>query len=398
MIEKIINPQETITIADHPRRSLLEQAAQERILLFDGAMGTMIQQLHLIEEDWHCPAIITHLKEPPSPLQGNNDLLVLAQPEAIRDIHTAYLKAGTDIICTNSFNATAISQADYGTQALVGTVNFEAARLARETADAWSTEQKPRFVAGALGPTNQTASLSPRVTDPGYRAVTFEDLSLSYEEAAHALIRGGCDLLILETIFDTLNAKAALYAIDRLFAKIGLCLPLIISGTITDRAGRTLSGQTAEAFWYSIRHACPFAVGFNCALGAAELRPHIASLATAADVRISAYPNAGLPNEMGGYDETPEMTATHIAAWADDGLVNLVGGCCGTTPAHIAAIGDAIAGIKPRLVPSHPPALRLSGLEPFILPASNGAQTDILDEDTSLLENKKPIFTPEVRL
>lgn len=343
----------------------LYAAAEARILVLDGAIGTMIQQRSLEEADYRGE----RFTDWPSDVKGNNDLLNLAQPDVIRDIHEAYFAAGADFASTNTFNATVISQADYGMESLAREMNVAGARLAREAADAWTARQpdRPRFVAGSLGPTNRTASISPEVTDPGFRNVTFEDLRAAYREAAEGLMEGGCDLILLETVFDTLNAKAALFAVDGLFEERGERLPVMISGTITDLSGRTLSGQTPEAFWISMRHARPFSIGFNCALGAAQLRPHVAELARIADARICAYPNAGLPNAFGGYDETPEETAAHIGEWAASGLVNMVGGCCGTTPDHIRAIAAAVADQAPRPLPSVVPHLRLSGLEPFEL-------------------------------
>ncbi|MEL7174173.1 MAG: homocysteine S-methyltransferase family protein, partial [Pseudomonadota bacterium] len=272
---------------------------------------------------------------------------------------------GADILSTNTFSANRISQADYGLEDISFELNEAAARLAREVAEAAATPERPRWVAGAIGPTNQTASISPDVNDPGLRKVTFDQLAAAYGEAARGLIAGGVDLLLVETVFDTLNAKAALYAIEGLRDEGLTVPPIMISGTITDRSGRTLTGQTPEAFWVSLSHARPFSVGLNCALGAAEMRPHIRALADVADTAISAYPNAGLPNEMGGYDETPEETAAHLGAWAEAGLVNLVGGCCGTTPEHIRAIADAVAGKAPRRIPARAARLRLSGLEMF---------------------------------
>jgi 5-methyltetrahydrofolate--homocysteine methyltransferase len=341
--------------------------AADRILVLDGAMGTMIQQ-HKPGEDVYRGTRFADWK---SDVGGNSELLSLTQPEMIRDIHTAFLEAGADILCTNTFGANAISQADYGMQSLVAEMNAESVRLAREAADAVSTPDRPRWVAGGIGPTNQTASLSPDVNDPGYRAVTFDDLARAYGEAARALIEAGVDLLLVETIFDTLNAKAALFAIDSL-ADEGLTVPpLMISGTITDRSGRTLTGQTPEAFWVSMSHAQPFSVGLNCALGADEMRQHVRTLSEVADTRISAYPNAGLPNEMGGYDETPDETAGHLGDWAEAGLVNIVGGCCGTTPDHIRAIADAVAGKPPRAIPPTVRRMRLSGLEMFEAPGTN---------------------------
>jgi len=328
-------------------------------------MGTMIQRHTLSEADFRG----ARFKDWPKDVKGNNDLLNLTQPAIIQDIHRAYLEAGADIIETNTFNSTSVSQAEYGMSELVPELNREGARLARAAADAWTakTPDKPRFVAGAIGPTSRTASISPDVNDPSFRNVTFDDLRRVYREAALALIEGGVDLVLVETIFDTLNAKAALFAIDELFEETGATLPVMVSATITDLSGRTLSGQTPEAFWNSVRHAKPFTVGLNCALGAAQLRPHVAELARVADTYVCAYPNAGLPNEFGGYDETPEETSKHLSAWAKDGLVNVVGGCCGTTPDHIRRIAEQVKGLKPRAVPEIPHRLRLSGLEPFEL-------------------------------
>ncbi|WP_167648276.1 homocysteine S-methyltransferase family protein [Mameliella alba] len=341
--------------------------AARRILVLDGAMGTMIQQ-HKPGEDVYRGTRFADWK---SDVGGNSELLSLTQPEMIRDIHTAFLEAGADILCTNTFGANAISQADYGMEGLVTEMNAESVRLAREAAEAISTPDRPRWVAGGIGPTNQTASLSPDVNDPGYRAVTFDDLAKAYGEAARALVKAGVDVLLVETIFDTLNAKAALFAIDSLKDEGLNVPPLMISGTITDRSGRTLTGQTPEAFWVSMSHARPFSVGLNCALGAGEMRQHVRTLSDVADTRISAYPNAGLPNEMGGYDETPEETAAHLGEWADAGLVNIVGGCCGTTPDHIRAIADAVAGKSPRAVPATVRRMRLSGLEMFEAPGTS---------------------------
>lgn len=348
------------------RQKALQEAAAQRILLLDTAMGTAIQDLRLTEEDFRGTRFADHPKE----LKGDNDLLCLSRPEVIRDIHLANLEAGADILETNTFNATGISQADYGMGEVVAELNEAAARLAREAAETFTrkTPEKPRFVAGVLGPTSRTASLSPDVEDPGFRNVTFDELVWNYREAAQGLMRGGADLILVETIFDTLNARAALYALDELFEAEGEALPIMISGTITDLSGRTLSGQTPEAFWYSMHHARPFSVGFNCALGPKELRPHIAELSRFADTLVSAHPNAGLPNQFGGYDLSPEAMAEHIGAWASDGLINIVGGCCGTTPDHMRAIAAAVEGKAPRKVPSLKPWMRLSGLEPFVLP------------------------------
>jgi 5-methyltetrahydrofolate--homocysteine methyltransferase len=339
----------------------LHEAAEARILVLDGAMGTMIQAEKPTEADYRGQRFRDH----PMDLAGDNELLTLTRPDLIEAIHRAFLEAGCDIVETNTFSATRISQADYGLEGLAYELNVEAARLARRAVDTFATADRPRWVAGAIGPTNRTASISPDVNDPGFRNITFEELAEAYGEAARGLLEGGVDILLVETIFDTLNAKAAIFALETLRDELGDLPPVMISGTITDRSGRTLTGQTPEAFWTSVSHARPFAVGLNCALGAAEMRPHLKALAEVADTRISAYPNAGLPNEMGGYDETPEETAAHLAEWARAGLVNIVGGCCGTTPAHIRAIAEAVRGLAPRKVPAHVPRLRLSGLEMF---------------------------------
>ncbi len=343
------------------RAEKLEALAHQRIVILDGAMGTMIQGLGLEEADFRGELLTAHNID----LKGNNDLLSLTKPDAIRGIHDAFLNAGADIVTTNTFNATTMSQADYDTGNLVREINIAAARLAVDAARAAETAERPRFVAGALGPTSKTASISPDVADPGFRAVSFDELREGYEEAARGLIEGGVDLLLLETVFDTLNAKAAIYALEELFDDFGYRLPLIISGTITDLSGRTLTGQTTEAFWNSVRHARPFAIGLNCSLGAEHLRPYVAELARVAETRVSAYPNAGLPNEFGEYDEMPEQTAAFLREWAESGLVNLIGGCCGTTPEHILAIAKAVANILPREIPERPAHLRLSGLEPL---------------------------------
>lgn len=342
---------------------LLVELADSRILVMDGAMGTMIQAEKPTEEDYRGDRFAAVTDD----LFGNNELLSLTRPDMIRRIHDAYLEAGADIVTTNTFNANAVSQADYGLEELAYELNYQSACLAASMADEWTalTPLKPRFAAGAVGPTNKTASISPDVTDPGYRAITFDTLVAAYRDAVMGLMDGGVDLLLVETIFDTLNAKAALYAIQTVFEERGASLPVMISGTITDRSGRTLTGQTPEAFWASVEHMQPFSIGLNCALGADEMRPHIAELSRIADTRISAYPNAGLPNELGGYDETPEQTGGALGQWAQDGLVNLVGGCCGTTPDHIRAIVAAVDGIAPRDIPASNPRLRLSGLELF---------------------------------
>jgi len=343
----------------------LTQALQDRILLLDGAMGTMIQAHDLSEQDYRGKRFADWSQE----LRGNNDLLSLTQPQIISEIHEAFLEAGADIIETNSFNSTSIAQADYGMEVLVEELNEASARIARTAVDRWNqqTPKQPRWVAGVLGPTSRTASLSPEVRDPAFRNVDFEQLVTAYSEAAHSLIRGGVDLILIETVFDTLNARAAIFALECVFDELGRRLPLMISGTITDASGRTLSGQTSEAFWYSIRHARPISVGLNCALGPTELRQHISSLAGIADCYVSAHPNAGLPNAFGGYDESARDMAAHIGEWASAGLVNIVGGCCGTTPEHIRAMRKAIAGIAARQPGQADAACRLSGLEPFTI-------------------------------
>jgi 5-methyltetrahydrofolate--homocysteine methyltransferase len=341
----------------------LTAALRERILVIDGAMGTAIQRDRPSEAGYRGE----RFADWPSDLQGNNDLLTLTQPEIVAGIHREYLEAGADIIETNTFNANAVSLADYGMQELGHELNLEAARLARRVADEVSTPERPRYVAGALGPTTRTASISPDVNDPGARNVSFDQLVAAYMEATHGLLEGGSDLLFIETIFDTLNAKAAIFAVETVFEELGRRWPVIVSGTITDASGRTLSGQVTEAFWDSIRHVDPLAVGLNCALGAKEMRPYIAEMARIADSFVSCYPNAGLPNAFGEYDEAPEETAAFLAEFAEAGFVNLVGGCCGTTPAHIAAIAAAVADKTRREAHELDPAMRLSGLEPFTI-------------------------------
>ena len=333
----------------------LSAIAEERILILVGAMGTQIQGFGFDEGDFRGE----RFTEWDQPLKGNNDLLNLTQPDAIRQIHERYIAAGADLIEANTFSATAIAMADYGMEALANEIAQEGARLAREAADAAG---RPVAVLGAIGPTNKTLSLSPDVNDPGFREVTFEHVRAAYEAQVRAMAPH-VDALLIETVFDTLNAKAAIKAIFD--ADLGL--PILISGTITDASGRTLSGQTAEAFWYSVRHAKPWAVGLNCALGAEAMRPHMAAISKAADTRIIAYPNAGLPNAFGEYDETPEETSAMLGEWAASGLVNILGGCCGTTPEHIEAIAGAAAGKSPRTIPGAAAAMRLSGLEPFEL-------------------------------
>jgi len=335
----------------------------ERILVLDGAMGTMIQSYHLTEADYRGERFAAW----PSDLAGNNDLLTLTRPDIIAAVHEAYLEAGADIVETNTFSSTKISQADYGTQELVYELNRRGAEVAREAADRAEAADasRPRFVAGVLGPTNRTASLSPDVADASVRNVTFGELVEAYSEAVRGLVDGGADILLIETIFDTLNAKAAVYAVEDFFEREGLRLPVMISGTITDASGRTLSGQTATAFCYSLRHARPISIGLNCALGAEQLRTYVEELSAVADTAVSAHPNAGMPNQFGGYDDTPEDMAEQIGEWAKSGLVNIVGGCCGTTPAHVEAIASAVAGVAPRRIPVLEPRCRLSGLEPL---------------------------------
>jgi 5-methyltetrahydrofolate--homocysteine methyltransferase len=337
----------TMKPVTYTRGQQLPELLDKRILILDGAMGTMIQRFKLTEADYRGDRFQDHPKD----LKNNGDLLVLTRPDVIRDIHEGYLAAGADIIETNTFGANALAQEDYGLAHLSRELNVASARIARQAADKFSTPDKPRFVAGALGPTPRTASISPDVNDPGARNVDFEQLRAAYYEQVEGLVEGGADLLLVETIFDTLNAKAALFAIDEYFANTGERLPLIISGTVTDASGRILSGQTVTAFWYSVRHARPLAVGLNCALGAALMRPYIQELNRAApDTFISCYPNAGLPNPMSdtGFDETPEVTSRLLREFAAEGLVNIVGGCCGTTPDHINAIRLAVEPLPAR--------------------------------------------------
>jgi len=347
------------------RLHALQQALKERILILDGGMGTMIQSYRLEEADYRG----TRFADWPSDVKGNNDLLLLSRPDIIAAIEMAYLDAGADILETNTFNATQISQADYGMESLVYELNVQGARIARQVADAKTLEtpDKPRFVAGVLGPTSRTCTISPDVNDPGYRNVTFDALVENYIEATRGLIEGGADLILIETIFDTLNAKAAIFAVQQVFEDDGIELPIMISGTITDASGRTLSGQTTEAFWNSVRHAKPISVGLNCALGAKDLRPYLEELSSKADTHVSAHPNAGLPNAFGEYDETPAEMAAVVEEFAASGFLNIIGGCCGTTPGHIQAIAEAVAKYPPRPIPEIAKACRLSGLEPFTI-------------------------------
>ena len=335
----------------YTRAQALPEILQSRIAILDGAMGTMIQRFKLTEADYRGE----RFKDFPKDIKGNNELLSLTRPDVIRDIHEGYLAAGADLIETNTFGATTVAQADYDMQHLAREMNLQSAQLARAACDKFSTPEKPRFVVGALGPTPKTASISPDVNDAGARNVTFEELRAAYYEQVEALVEGGSDVLLVETIFDTLNAKAALFAIEEFFEASGERLPLIISGTVTDASGRILSGQTVTAFWHSVRHAQPLAIGLNCALGATLMRPYIQELnKVAGDTFISCYPNAGLPNPMSetGFDETPDVTSRLLHEFAAEGLVNIVGGCCGTTPEHIAAIGQAVSPLAPRGVHS----------------------------------------------
>ncbi len=374
------------TTASLDRRTVLESLMRTRILVLDGAMGSVIQRKGLTADDFRNEQLADH----PHELEGNNDLLVLTRPDVISDIHREYLDAGSDIIETNTFSSTTIAQADYGLQSAVTEINLAAARLARAAADEKTAEtpDRPRFVAGSIGPTNRTLSMSPKVEDPGYRAVTFDEVRAAYREQVAALMDGGVDLLLVETIFDTLNAKAALVAIDDEFTARGTTLPIMISVTITDASGRTLSGQTVDAFWASVRHAKPLTVGVNCALGAKEMRPYIVELAKIADTFVCAYPNAGLPNAFGGYDEKAGTTAGFLREWADEGLVNVVGGCCGTTPEHIRAIADTVAGLAPRVVPEITDVYTTyAGLEPLrLLPDANFM---MVGERTNVTGSKK---------
>jgi 5-methyltetrahydrofolate--homocysteine methyltransferase len=335
----------------YTRGAVLPALLQQRILILDGAMGTMIQRYKLEEAAYRGERFADYDRD----IKGNNELLSITQPHVIREIHDKYLAAGADIIETNTFGATTVAQADYGLESIADEMNAQSAKLAREACNAFSTPDKPRFVAGAIGPTPKTASISPDVNDPAARNVTFDELRDAYYAQARALMDAGCDLFLVETIFDTLNAKAALFALDQLFEDTGELLPIMISGTVTDASGRILSGQTVEAFWNSLRHARPLTFGLNCALGAALMRPYIAELSKLCDTYVSCYPNAGLPNPMSdtGFDETPDVTSNLLKEFAQAGLVNLAGGCCGTTPEHIAEIAKALADVKPRKWPSH---------------------------------------------
>ena len=341
-------------------RAQLTAQLKERILILDGGMGTMIQRCKFTEEEFRG----ARFADWPSDLKGNNDLLSMTQPERIKALHKGYLDAGADIIETNSFNSTSIAMADYDMQDLAREINVASARVAREAADEASTPDKPRYVAGVLGPTNRTASISPDVNDPGYRNTHFDALVEAYLEALDGLVEGGIDMVLIETIFDTLNAKAAVFAVDQYCYENNLDLPVMVSGTITDASGRTLTGQTTEAFYNSLRHARPISFGLNCALGPMELRPYIEELSRICETYVSAHPNAGLPNEMGEYDLDPATMAKEVRAWAEKGFLNIIGGCCGTTPEHIDAMAKAVEGLAPRPLPEIEVACRLSGLEP----------------------------------
>jgi len=342
-------------------RDQLLAAAAERVLIFDGAFGTQIQNRKLTEADYAGDLGLA------ADQKGNNDILVLTRPDVIGDITRAYLDAGSDVVSTNTFSANRISQADYAAEGLVRDINVASGKLARALADEYAAKDgKPRFVAGAIGPTNKTLSLSPDVEDPGYREIDFDELVAVYKEQAEALVEGGVDFILIETVFDTLNAKAGIMAVKQLERETGREIPLMISMTLTDLSGRNLSGHTVEAFWYAVRHAKPVTIGLNCSFGAEQLRPHVKVLSQIADTLLMIYPNAGLPNELGEYDEQPDTTAGLVKDWADHGQVNILGGCCGSSPAHIAAIAKAVANSEPRKVPSPEPQMRLAGLEAFI--------------------------------
>jgi 5-methyltetrahydrofolate--homocysteine methyltransferase len=345
-------------------RERLKREAAKRILLIDGAFGTEIQNRGLGEADYRGALDLARDQK------GNNDILALTRPDVVDEITRAYLAAGSDIVSTNTFSANRISQADYGAEHLVSAINRASAAIARKAADeAQAADGRPRFVAGAIGPTNKTLSLSPDVNDPGYREIDFDGLKEVYAEQCEALVEGGADFILIETVFDTLNAKAGIMAGLETAEKLGRDVPLMISMTITDLSGRNLSGHTVEAFWYAVRHARPVTVGLNCSFGAQQLRPHVQALAAVADTLVMAYPNAGLPNELGAYDERPEQTAALVRAWAEQGLVNILGGCCGSTPAHIRAMSDTIRGLSARPIPRPPTATRLAGLEPMTIAA-----------------------------
>ncbi|MEE4152894.1 MAG: homocysteine S-methyltransferase family protein [Erythrobacter sp.] len=351
-----------MTLQPSPARVALQAAAASRVLIFDGAFGTQIQQRRLTEADYAGDLGL------PADQKGNNDILALTRPDVIRDITRAYFEAGSDVVSTNTFSANRISQADYAAEDQVAAINLASGRIARELAEEYAARDgRPRFVAGAIGPTNKTLSLSPDVEDPGFREIDFDELVAVYKEQAAALVEGGVDFILIETVFDTLNAKAGVMAVKQLEAELGREVPVMISMTLTDLSGRNLSGHTVEAFWYAVRHAKPVTIGLNCSFGAEQLRPHIKTLSGIADTLILAYPNAGLPNELGEYDEMPDTTAALVKQWAQGGQVNILGGCCGSSPAHIAAIARAVEGLAPRSLPAPETAMRLAGLEPFKL-------------------------------
>ena len=345
-----------------PREQFLAEAAK-RILIIDGAFGTEIQQRKLTEADYAGSLGLSKDQK------GNNDILAITRPDVPEAIHRAYFQAGADIAETNTFSANRISQADYGAEALVREINVGSARLARRVADEFAEDGRPRFVAGAIGPTNKTLSLSPDVNDPGFREIDWDELVDVYREQAAALVEGGADFILIETVFDTLNAKAGIMAVREVERELGREVPIMLSMTLTDLSGRNLSGHTVEAFWYAVRHARPLTIGLNCSFGATQLRPHVRSLSAISDAAIMVYPNAGLPNELGQYDELPEETAALVREWAEAGQVNVLGGCCGSTPAHIAAIARAAQGLPPRKIPQLDAVTRLAGLEPFVMAA-----------------------------
>ncbi|MEY4671438.1 MAG: hypothetical protein RLZZ415_1317 [Pseudomonadota bacterium] len=345
-----------------PRELFLAEAAK-RILITDGAFGTEIQQRKLTEADYAGSLGLAKDQK------GNNDILAITRPDVPEAIHRAYFAAGADIAETNTFSANRISQADYGAEHLVREINVESARLARRVADEFAQDGRPRFVAGAVGPTNKTLSLSPDVNDPGFREIDWDELVDVYRQQVAALVEGGADFILIETVFDTLNAKAGIMAVREVERALGREVPIMLSMTLTDLSGRNLSGHTVEAFWYAVRHAKPLTIGLNCSFGATQLRPHVRALSAIADAAIMVYPNAGLPNELGQYDELPEQTAALVREWAEAGQVNVLGGCCGSTPAHIAAIAKAAAGLPPRKIPQLDAATRLAGLEPFVMAA-----------------------------
>ena len=353
-----------MTIAVSKARADLAAAARDRVLIFDGAFGTQIQNRKLTEEDY---AGDLGLK---ADQKGNNDILALTRPDVIRDITRSYLDSGSDVISTNTFSANTISQADYAAEDQVNAINVASGRIARELADEYQAKDgKPRFIAGAIGPTNKTLSLSPDVEDPGFREIDFDELVAVYKEQAAGLVEGGVDFILIETVFDTLNAKAGIMAVKQLETDLGREVPIMISMTLTDLSGRNLSGHTVEAFWFAVRHANPVTIGLNCSFGADQLRPHVQSLSGIADTLLMAYPNAGLPNELGEYDEMPETTAGLVKQWAENGQANILGGCCGSSPAHIQAIAQAVKGLEPRAIPDGGNDMRLAGLEPFVVAA-----------------------------